>query len=43
MVWLYLNKGAHEEADRGDFDGDEVESVVVAIEELEALDLRPGR
>jgi recombinational DNA repair ATPase RecF len=43
LVWVYLNKGTHEEADRDDFDGDEVESVVVTLEELDALDLRPGR
>ena len=42
LVWLYLNKGTHEEADRDDFDANEVESVVVTLEELEALDLRPG-
>jgi len=43
LVWTYLNKGTHEEADRNDFDGNEVESVVITIEELEALDLRIGR
>ena len=43
LVWVYLNKGTHEEADRDDFDVNEVESVVVTLEELEALDLRPGR
>ncbi len=43
LVWVYLNKGTHEEADRDDFDGNEVESVVTTLEELEALDLRPGR
>jgi recombinational DNA repair ATPase RecF len=43
LVWVYLNKGTHEEADRDDFDANEVESVVVTLEELEALDLRPGR
>ncbi len=43
LVWLYLNKGTHEEADRDDFDGDTVESVVVTLEELESLDLRQGR
>ncbi len=42
LVWIYLNKGTHEEADRDDFDGDEVESVIVTLEELEALDLRPA-
>ena len=43
LVWTYLNKGTHEEADRDDFDGVLVESVVVTLEELDALDLRPGR
>lgn len=43
LVWTYLNKGTHEEADRDDFDGNEVESVVVTLEELEALDLRQNR
>lgn len=43
LVWVYLNKGTHEEADRDDFDANEVESVVVTLEELEAIDLRPGR
>ena len=42
-MWLYLNKGTHEEADRDDFDGNVVESVVVTLEELDALDLRLGR
>jgi energy-coupling factor transporter ATP-binding protein EcfA2 len=41
LVWVYLNKGTHEQADRDDFDGNEVESVVVTLEELEVLDLRP--
>ena len=43
LVWLYLNKGTHEEADRDDFDANEVESVVVTLEELESLDLRRRR
>lgn len=43
LVWIYLNKGTHEEANRDDFDNNEVESVVVTLEELEALDFRPGR
>lgn len=42
LVWTYLNKGTHEEADRDDFDGDKVEAIVVTLEELESLDLRPG-
>lgn len=43
LVWTYLNKGTHEEANRDDFDADLVESVVQAIEEIDALDLRAGR
>jgi hypothetical protein len=43
LVWNYLNKGTHEEADRDDFDGDLVEEVVQTLEELDALDLRQGR
>jgi len=43
LVWTYLNKGTHEEANRDDFDTDLVESVVRTLEELDRLDLRPGR
>ncbi len=43
LIWTYLNKGTHEEADRDDFDGDLVESVVATLEELDELDLRPGK
>ncbi|MGS7844084.1 hypothetical protein, partial [Stenotrophomonas forensis] len=43
LVWTYLNKGTHEEADRDDFDGQHVESVVHTLEELDRLDLRNGR
>ena len=43
LVWTYLNKGTHEEADRDDFDAELVESVVQALEEVDALDLRAGR
>jgi len=43
LVWTYLNKGTHEEADRDDYDSDIVESVILTIEELQALDLRQGR
>ena len=41
LVWTYLNKGTHEEANRDDFDGDVVESVVRTLEEVDRLDLRP--
>lgn len=43
LVWTYLNKGTHEEADRDDFDGELVETVVQTLEELDRLDLRAGR
>jgi recombinational DNA repair ATPase RecF len=43
LVWTYLNKGTHEEANRDDFDAGLVESVIQTIEELDSLDLRPGR
>lgn len=43
LVWVYLNKGIHEEANRDDFDSDLVESVVQTLEEVDALDLRVGR
>ncbi|HGQ7767818.1 TPA: AAA family ATPase [Pseudomonas aeruginosa] len=43
LVWTYLNKGTHEEADRDDFDGELVEVVVQTLEELDHLDLRGGR
>jgi hypothetical protein len=43
LVWTYLNKGTHEEANRDDFDAVLVESVVQTIEELDRLDLRVGR
>jgi len=43
LVWTYLNKGTHEEADRDDFDGELVESIVQTLEELDKLDVRPGR
>jgi AAA domain/AAA domain, putative AbiEii toxin, Type IV TA system len=43
LVWNYLNKGTHEEADRDDFDAPLVESVVLTLEELDSMDLRNGR
>lgn len=43
LVWTHLNKGTHEEANRDDFDGDLVESVIQTLEELDGLDLRNGR
>jgi energy-coupling factor transporter ATP-binding protein EcfA2 len=43
LVWTYLNKGTHEEANRDDFDADLVESVVQTLEALDGLDLRAGR
>ena len=43
LVWNYLNKGTHEEADRDDFDAALVESVVLTLEEIDSVDLRNGR
>ena len=43
LVWTYLNKGTHEEANRDDFDTVWVESVIQTLEELDGLDLRTGR
>ena len=43
LVWTYLNKGTHEEANRDDFDGALVESVIQTLEEIDGLDLRVGR
>lgn len=43
LVWTYLNKGTHEEADRDDFDGEVVETVVQTLEALDAIELRRGR
>lgn len=43
LIWTYLNKGTHEEANRDDFDGELVESVVSTLEQLGALDLRRGK
>lgn len=43
QVWMYLNKGTHEEADRDDFDEQLVESVVQTLEQIDRLDLRRPR
>jgi recombinational DNA repair ATPase RecF len=43
LVWTYLNKGTHEEANRDDFDAVLVESVIQTLEVLDGLDLRTGR
>ena len=43
LVWTYLNKGTHEEANRDDFDAALVETVVQTLEALDGLDLRVGR
>lgn len=40
LVWRYLNKGTHEEADREDFDAGVVEDVVQLLETMNALRLR---
>ncbi len=39
LIWQYLNKGTHEEADRDDFDRHYVQEVLDALEELDALNL----
>ena len=39
-VWLYLNKGIHEEADRDDYDQALVERIVANLEALNALTFR---
>lgn len=43
QVWINLNKGTHEEANRDDFDAVLVETVVQTLEGLDELDLRVGR
>jgi recombinational DNA repair ATPase RecF len=43
LVWTYLNKGTHEEANRDDFDSALVEFVIQTLEDLDGLDLRTGR
>ncbi|EOG4615070.1 AAA family ATPase [Pseudomonas aeruginosa] len=43
LVWTYLNKGTHEEADRDDFDAEKVEDVVQTLEALDVIELRRGR
>lgn len=40
LIWTYLNKGIHEQADRDDFDAAHVETVVATLEQLNALELR---
>ena len=40
LVWTYLNKGTHEEADRDDFDAEHVETVVATLELIDGLSLR---
>lgn len=43
LVWVLLNKGAHEEADRDDFDLQHVETVLRVLEDIDGIELRPGR
>lgn len=43
LIWTYLNKGTHEEANRDDFDSEQVETVVQTLESIDQLDLRPRR
>lgn len=40
LVWLYLNKGTHEEANRDDFDAVVVENVVQTLEAVDRLQLQ---
>ena len=40
-VWLYLNKGTHEEANRDDYDPGLVQTIVENLETLNQLKLRP--
>lgn len=40
LVWTYLNKGTHEEADRDDFDDALVEQIVGQLEALNGLRLK---
>jgi hypothetical protein len=40
-VWLYLNKGIHEEANRDDYDPNLVRTIVESLEMLNQLQLRP--
>jgi len=43
LVWTLLNKGAHEEPDRDDFDMQHVETVLTVLENIDRLEMRPGR
>ncbi|WP_302074302.1 hypothetical protein [Burkholderia glumae] len=43
LVWTYLNKGTHEEADREDFDRAQVTLVIETLEQIDAVELRQGR
>lgn len=43
LVWTLLNKGAHEEPDRDDFDMQHVEMVLRVLDDMDHLELRSGR
>jgi hypothetical protein len=43
LVWTLLNKGAHEEPNRDDFDMAHVETVLAVLRNIDALELRPNR
>lgn len=43
LVWTLLNKGAHEEPNRDDFDMVHVETVLAVLSNVDALELRPNR
>lgn len=41
FVWMYLNKGTHEEVNRDDFDAAIVETILQTLEAVDRLRLRP--
>jgi hypothetical protein len=43
LVWVLLNKGAHEEPNRDDFDRAHVETVLAVLGNIDGLELRPNR
>jgi energy-coupling factor transporter ATP-binding protein EcfA2 len=43
LIWVLLNKGAHEEPNRDDFDIDHVRTVLAVLANIDDLELRPSR
>lgn len=43
LVWVLLNKGTHEEPNRDDFDVQHVQTVLQVLDNIDSLELRPGR